>query len=460
MIAPLKEFVIPFTIWLVMLLCVMAGIFRRAEWSLYLFAILAPLPNLWYPTHTFFLGKDTMDLLFASAWIGMWVQGKRSPATGGMLLGVGIVYSYISVWVVSSNYGLSPPVNLDNPVLRNWKNFAMMSAWFFLANSLISTEAHARRLTNIFIGVLLFMCWREISGFVAGSGFSSTRRAEGPFWLVGLNSNHYGAFVAQASLLALGLAAYETVKRRRWFFYGASALALYPLMYSYSRGAYAGFAAGLVVLGLLRYRWMLAAVLCLVPVWDLVLPSSVIERVTMTENADGQLEESAALRIVMWDLARDLFGNSPVFGIGFQGFVFASADQPLHNVHNYYLQMAAEQGVVGVVLLAATLLLGFWTGFRLWSERRSAFRRGLGLGVMAYTLCVVVVNVFGDRYSQLAMGSYFFLLLGMAVRMRQLAAEPEPEPAPETEAAPATASPADPSLQPGLRRLPARDAHV
>lgn len=458
MIAPLKEFVIPFAIWLVMLTCVVLGMVRKAEWSLYLFAILAPLPNLWYPTHAFILGKDTMDLLFASAWIGMWVQGRRTAATGGVLIGVGIFYSYISTWLVSSNYGLSPPVTLDNPVLRNWKNFAMMSAWFFLANALMSTEDRARRLMNIFVGVLLFMCWREISGFVAGSGFSSTRRAAGPFWLVGLNSNHYGAFVAQTALLALGVAAYDTVKRRRLIFYGAAALALYPLLYSYSRGAYAGFTAGLIVLGLLRYRWLLVAVLCFAPVWDLVLPSSVIDRITMTENEDGVLEESAALRIVMWDLARNLFGNSPVFGIGFQGFVFASADQPLHNVHNYYLQMAAEQGVVGVLLLVATLLLGFWTGYRLWADKASPFRRGLGLGVMAYTLCVVVVNIFGDRYSQLAMGSYFFLLLGTAVRMRKLSAAPQADEVPDEPAA--TATPPDTSLHPSLRRLPARDAHV
>lgn len=458
MIAPLKEFVIPFAIWLVMLTCVVMGMVRKAEWSLYLFAILAPLPNLWYPTHAFILGKDTMDLLFASAWIGMWVQGRRTAATGGVLIGVGIFYSYISTWLVSSNYGLSPPVTLDNPVLRNWKNFAMMSAWFFLANSLMSTEDRARRLMNIFVGVLLFMCWREISGFVAGSGFSSTRRAEGPFWLVGLNSNHYGAFIAQTALLALGVAAYDTVKRRRLIFYGAAALALYPLLYSYSRGAYAGFTAGLIVLGLLRYRWLLVAVLCFAPVWDLVLPSSVIDRITMTENEDGVLEESAALRIVMWDLARNLFGNSPVFGIGFQGFVFASADQPLHNVHNYYLQMAAEQGVVGVLLLVATLLLGFWTGYRLWADKASPFRRGLGLGVMAYTLCVVVVNIFGDRYSQLAMGSYFFLLLGTAVRMRKLSAAPQADEVPDEPKA--TATPPDTSLHPSLRRLPARDAHV
>jgi O-antigen ligase len=155
--------------------------------------------------------------------------------------------------------------------------------------------------------------------------------------------------------------------------------------------------------------------------WDTVLPESVVERISMTGGGeDGALEESAALRLVMWELARGLFSSNPILGIGYQGFIYASADQPLHNVHNYYLQTASEQGVIGIVLLAGTLLLGVFTGFKLWRKATTPFLKGMGLGTLGYSVCVVVVNVFGDRYSQLAMGSYFFLLLGASVRMLRL----------------------------------------
>jgi O-antigen ligase len=421
MIAPFKAFAIPLLIWLAMLYCVGYGMARKAEWSLYLFAVLAPLPSLWYPTHQFVLGKDSMDLLFLGATVGMWVQGKRSPSTQGRLIVASILYSYVSVWVVSSYFGFSVPLTLANPVLADWKNYAIMLAWFFLAQALISTEAQARVLMNIFVGVLLFMCWRELSGFVAGSSFSWSRRAEGPFWIVGLNSNHFGAFVAQTGLLALGLAGYETQRWRRWMLYTATVLSLYPLQYSYSRGAYVGFMAGLFVLCLLRYRKLLLVAVFVVVMWDTVLPESVVERISMTGGGeDGALEESAALRLVMWELARGLFSSNPILGIGYQGFIYASADQPLHNVHNYYLQTASEQGVIGIVLLAGTLLLGVFTGFKLWRKATTPFLKGMGLGTLGYSVCVVVVNVFGDRYSQLAMGSYFFLLLGASVRMLRL----------------------------------------
>jgi O-antigen ligase len=424
MIAPFKAFAIPLLIWLTMLYCVVYGMTRKAEWSLYLFAVLIPLPSLWYPTHQFVLGKDTMDLLFLGATVGMWTQGKRSPSPQGWLIVATILYSYLSLWVVSSYFDFPAPVTLANPVLADWKNFAIMVSWFFLAQALIASEVQARVLMNIMLGVLLFLCWREISGFAAGSSFSWSRRAEGPFWIVGLNSNHFGAFVAQTGLLCLGLAAYEAKRSRRWLLYTATLLSLYPLQYSYSRGAYLGFLAGLFVLCLLRYRTLLVIAVVVLLFWDTVLPESVVERISMTGGGeDGALEESAALRIVMWELARDIFSTKPIFGIGFQGFYYASIGQPLHNVHNYFLQTAAEQGVVGLVLLGSTLLLGMFTGFKLWLRAGTPFLKGMGLGALGYSVCVAVVNVFGDRYSQMAMGSYFFLLLGASVRMLRLSAQ-------------------------------------
>ncbi|MEY4750854.1 MAG: hypothetical protein RIQ60_3068 [Pseudomonadota bacterium] len=429
MIAPFKAFAIPLVIWLTMLFCVVYGMTRKAEWSLYLFSVLAPLPSLWYPTHQFVLGKDTMDLLFVGAAVGMWVQGKRSPSPQGRLILASIVYSYLSLWVVSSYFAFAAPVTLANPVLADWKNYAIMLSWFFLAQALISSEAHARVLMNIMLGVLLFMCWREISGFAAGSSFSWSRRAEGPFWIVGLNSNHFGAFVAQTGLLCLGLAAYEDKRSRRWLLYTATLLSLYPLQFSYSRGAYLGFLAGLFVLCLLRYRTLLVIAVAVLLFWDTVLPESVVERISMTGGGeDGALEESAALRLVMWDLARDIFATKPVFGIGFQGFYYASIGLPLHNVHNYFLQTAAEQGVIGLALLGAVLMLGCYTGLTLWRRADSSFLKGMGLGTLAYSVCVAVVNVFGDRYSQLALGSYFFLLLGASVRMLRLSTQSVSQP--------------------------------
>jgi O-antigen ligase len=168
---------------------------------------------------------------------------------------------------------------------------------------------------------------------------------------------------------------------------------------------------------------MLGLVAVLMIVWQGVLPESVVERITMTEGEDGELEASAAGRVDVWEHARTLFVQSPVFGIGLNGFMTARAGETLTDPHNYYLKVAAEQGVVGLLLLLGMLLAFLHSAWRLQRDARSPFAAGLGYGGMGCIAAVMVTNAFGDRFSQLALGSTFFLLQGAIERMRRLQAQ-------------------------------------
>jgi O-antigen ligase len=238
-----------------------------------------------------------------------------------------------------------------------------------------------------------------------------------------MNANHFGAFVAHIGVFALGLGLVDRHPVRRWFYLAAFAGSLYPLLFSYSRGAYVGVLAALCVFGAVRHRWMLGLVAVLMVVWQVVLPESVVERITMTEGEDGELEASAAGRVEVWEHARTLFLQSPVFGIGLNGFMTARAGETLTDPHNYYLKVAAEQGVVGLLLLFGMLFSFLFSAWRLQRDARSPFAAGLGYGGMGCIIAVMVTNAFGDRFSQLALGSTFFLLLGAIERMRRLEAE-------------------------------------
>lgn len=429
MLAAFKEVLLPYLVYLTVLGTFVLGITWRAELPVFLFAVLAPLPTLWYPTQPLPLGKDTMDLLIASALIGGWLQRAKARALGEdparaprarfILLLMGV--SYLALWNVSLRYGQSLPVTRDNPVLADWKNYAMMMFLYIVVFNAIRTRQQVHTLTMIFIGVVLFMVWRELSGFVAGSSFSYEKRANGPFWVVGLNANHFGAFIAHYAVFALGLFAVDKHKVRRWLYLLTFFGSLYPLFYSYSRGAYVAVLAALLVLGVLRWRLLLVVLAVFLLTWSSVLPDSVVDRINTTESEDGELEESAALRIVVWNLAEKLFTDHPVFGIGFNGFWFASEGLRLRNVHNYYLQTLAEQGVIGTLLFAALFCLAIASGWRLYKLGDDDFFKGMGLGFVVCVVAVMVTNVFGDRFSQLALGSYFFVLWGLVDRAHQLA---------------------------------------
>lgn len=418
MLTAFKEIILPFLVYAAVLITFVLGIFRRADWALFLLTILIPLPNIWYPIQVFPIGKDTMDLLFISAFIGSKLRRSPDPTSApnsGFVILL-MVVSYLAVWNVTISFNFPLPFTTSNPVLADFKNYVLMMAMYFVAYNTLQTKEQVRTMLMVFMGVVLFMVWREFSSFAAGDSFSWSRRANGPFWVCGLNANHFGAFIAHYSVLALGMFAVDKHKLRRKLYLATFLLSLYPLFYSYSRGAYVAVLAAMVLLGALRYRIFIVAVVILMFTWQIVLPESVVDRIQMTEGTGGELEESAAERLVAWDLAKHLFSDNPIFGIGFGGFFYASQGMRLHNVHNFYLQTAAEQGIVGSLLFLMFFGRTMLSGWRLYKTGSDEFMQSLGLGFIACICAVMVTNVFGDRFSQLALGGYLWLLWGTVDR--------------------------------------------
>jgi O-antigen ligase len=275
---------------------------------------------------------------------------------------------------------------------------------------------------------------REFRNFAEGESFSYERRSEGPFWIVRLGANHFGAFIAHYSSLLLGLFLVDKHKYRKWLYLAAVIVSGHPLLFAYSRGAYAAALAAVTVLGLIKKRALLVLVAVLIFTWQVLLPTTVVERIAMTESASGELEESAALRFGVWQHALRLFEENSIFGVGFNGFGLTLPEGArLTDTHNFYMKTAAEQGMVGLTLLAAVLLFALSSGWRLYRRGESDFHRGLGLGFVGCVIAVAVSNVFGDRWSYFTLGGYFWVFWGLVDRALTLSREPIPASARATE---------------------------
>lgn len=397
---------------------------KRAEWAVYLLTILAPLPVIWYQFQQFPMGSSTMDILVFGALLGILVNKggfDRAPVT--FLIISFMLVSYIAVWNTSFRFNLPLPLTTANPVLPDWKNYVEMMLLYFIAYSAIKTEEQQKTLLVIMATVVLLIAVREFRNFTAGDAFAYDKRAEGPFWIVGLGANHLGAFIADYAGLLLGMFLIDKHKYRKWLYLAAVLFSIHPLFFSYSRGAYVAMLAVVIVYGLLKKRSLLALVAALVFAWQVVLPPSVVDRITMTETPTGELEESAADRVMLWEHAKQIFEEHPVFGIGFSGFAYSLQGQRLTDTHNFYMKIAAEQGVIGIVLLALVLLRALSSGWRLYRGGQSTFHQGLGLGFIGCVTALAVSNIFGDRFSYFALGSYFWILWGVVERAILLSQE-------------------------------------
>ena len=395
-----------------------AAAIKRSSWGLLLLILLIPQPNIWYKLHALPLGTETMDLLLLATIIGISVNGggfQRPPRT--VLLTCFILMLYAALWNTTLRFNLAIPITTANRFVEDYKNYVEMILLYFVAYNAAKTEEDQKRAVALIAFVLFFICLREIRNFSAGTSFSYDKRAAGPFWIVGLGANHFGSYIAYVGSFILGVLMFDKEKKwRRMLYSAAVCCCVYPLFMTYSRGAYAAALVALAVFGVFHKRLILVGIAALAFTWTTILPTTVVERITMTETAEGQIEESAAIRLVLWEKAEELFQRNPIFGIGYQGFSVSVRIGGLNNVHNFYMQTAAEQGVIGLIFFALMILYSGFTGLRLYRVGVTPFQRGMGLGFVGAVAAIMVSNVFGDRWSYFALGAMYWILWGLVDR--------------------------------------------
>ncbi len=396
----------------------LVSMFRKPEFGLYILIALIPLPNLWYQLHPYPYGKDLIDLLFFSVLVGiLFVRHGFTKSENGWLLFIFIIVNYVALWNSSFRFSLPAPVNADNELMRDWKNYAEMIFLYFLAYNALQNEEQQKMAITVVLAILLFIAVREFRNFTEGAAFSYDRRAEGPFWVVGLGANHMGAFMAEYGAFALGVFLLDDDKKRRLLAGAAAIFSVHPLFFSYSRGAYVAALAAMVAIGLLRSRLVLAAVFALALAWQTLLPVTVVERIEMTEAGGGQLEASAAHRLNLWEHAKQLFDENPLFGVGFGGFGYTvPPGETLTDTHSFYMRELSEQGMIGAALFVLVLLRALRSGWQLFRAAQTRFYRGMSLGFIGCMAACIVANVFGDRWSYFVLGGYLFVLWGVVDR--------------------------------------------
>lgn len=399
------------------LLSALLSITRNVEFGFFLIIFLIPQPNIWYKIHKYPFGKDTMDILIISMILGIISQKKIFQNTfNGSIIAFFIIVSYVSLWNCSFNFSLPLPITTDNSLLLDWKNYVEMIFLYFLAFNIIKDERKQKIALTLMAIVVLLLAVRSYRNFSGGASFSYDKRAGGPFEIVGLGANHFGAFIADYCSLFFGLFLFDKNRIRKWLFITTVLFGIHPLFYSYSRGAYLAAFVSLVVFGILKKRSLLILVVVIFFAWQTILPVSVVERITMTESSSGQLEDSAAHRLNLWEHALDLFNQNPLFGVGFNGFGFTVPSGELTDTHNLYLKVLSEQGLIGICLLLIIFIISFRSGWLLYRIGRSDFHKGLGLGFIGCITAVLITNIFGDRWSYFILGSYFWIFWGLVDR--------------------------------------------
>ena len=421
----LKLILVPalYSAWMV---TIILTVVKEARWGFYLLVFLIPQPNIWYKFFDYPFGSNTIDLLFVALVLGIMFQKKGFKMTSATpFIFALLIFSYFSLWEASFNFDLPVPLTTSNIYLLEWKNYAQMVLLYFVALNVMKEEDNKKKVILLMSFVVLFIAFRSYRNFDGGDVFNYDKRVGGPFERVGLGANHFGAFIADYSAVFLGLFLFDKNKWRRLLFLATVLLGLHPLFFAYSRGAYLAAFAVVVIFGVLKKRSLLIGVFVVLVAWQAILPASVVDRIQRTETPEGELEHSAGGRILLWQLAIDLFKENPITGIGFAGYQISAGGQTLadgevlpenQDVHNYYMRVLCEQGLIGFSILVLVLLMALRSGWKLYKSAETPFQKGLGFGFFGCAISMIITNMFGDRWSYFVLGSFFWIFWGLVDR--------------------------------------------
>ncbi len=375
------------------------------------------------------------------------------------------------------------PVNApSNYLFTAWRPATLNAVvtWLFYAAVLycvpqiITTPKRLKRLLWIIFAMGLFIA---LTGMLQKTGGNNLvyglRRVGGQPFGPFINHNHGASFLIISMMTGLGLffSSFRMIATRhsdtRFFdLLAVQFLKLvmivtvaYGIFLTGSRGglhsvAFAAAAAGFVSAGFIKTKKnkiaAYAGLIVLLAGYGLFISQNEI----LVGLKDGKYEISAAMRLSMYKSGQRMFLDFPAFGVGLSAEEHAfpyyklsglSATDLVHYIHNDWLEIILEVGLVGGLIYLTGLLAAGYFFFKKWAAARSFTIKALcggALGAIAADSAHNLVE-FGSHIPANAL--VFYVIMGALAS--KPAVEDPPRGNPEDEKPPA--------LNPPLRRYAA-----
>lgn len=261
---------------------------------------------------------------------------------------------------------------------------------------------------------------------VGGLGFTvgDTRRVSGTVgW-----PNTLGGYLATILCLPVALWLCQVGGKWRPLILVGAVLGAVPLVLTFSRGSWVAFGAGVIVIFVLGWyaSWIrtqsLARLLILVGL--AAIAGLIFQEQIAARNAQDTLE----VRGLLNEIAINMVSANPIAGIGINTFV---ANMRFYDttgvsyifpfpVHNYYLLIAAETGLVGISLFFLLLVAIAHTGRHI-LKTKDRFLSATMVGVAGGFTAILVSNIADVHLIDDVMYSLFWFLIGLTMALRRLA---------------------------------------
>ena len=281
---------------------------------------------------------------------------------------------------------------------------------YFTARRLVTQESHFRQLVQI-VGYL--------SVYLIGIAFIERLMHSYPFYRLGGPFRQEGILylVLTVGFLVTLLDAFASRSEPetqpvlpwgiRWIVLGLSPIIV---LLTWERGNWAGFLMGVWGFFLLGYRlFHFSRKLIILGLMLILLPMLVvsIQVFTPQEVVDRRAGDSKTIygRLLTWQITIEEGLQNPVFGVGFDNMRYILGTRTLTyenvrsyvSVHNSYLALFAELGLVGLVTYLAILVSIIRMGWQLYRQGLRPQDQWRGVAVIALMLAYLIPSLFASK---------------------------------------------------------------
>lgn len=262
-----------------------------------------------------------------------------------------------------------------------------------------------------------------------------------------VNKHNFAGYLEMTLALPLGLLFSGAVERdKRLLYLTAIGVMGIALIMSGSRGGFVSIVAEVLFLIAITgfrsikrtnepvagpsmlWRGILAGVMFLLIAFGVILIGGESSFTRLSETKDSN--DPTSNRTTIWRVSLDVIKAHPIVGAGLGAYGVAYTPFDPQNgtarpeqAHNDYLQLAADAGIVGVVLGGIFVFLLFRLGFAR-RQTDDIFRRGVATGALAGCFAVLVHSLF-DFTLHTTSNALLFLVLAALATINGRVEDPE-----------------------------------
>lgn len=414
------------------------------QYPLYLFySLMIAIPWSMEYNFTASLGTDLPDeplMLIASFAALIYMTWRRAELS----------YKKIHplLWLILLQFAwMILTVIASTDVLLSFK-YALAKTWYllaFVALPLIlfrDEKIFKRSMLLLLVSMLLVMTLALVRHAWYNWSFEEVNTALAPFY-----RNHVTYSALLVFMVPVQIAVIRLCKTRstKFFLIAVLVLMFAALYFSYSRGAWLALIAGLFSYWLLKKRLMFTGFLFLVVAVTgafiffknnnrfLQLSSDYKSTIFHTDFREHLIatyrlkDMSNAERMNRWVAGVRMIGDNWKTGIGPSTFypayqeytlpafrTYVSKNPEHSTVHNYFLLMIIEQGMMGLLLFISLLTALFWYAQKIYN-RANGFWKITIAAVTAILVMECVVNFLSDMIETDKAGSVFYLCIAVMI---------------------------------------------